>query len=206
VNTHSNRCSARKSNGQPCKAYPIHGTTVCRVHGGSAPQVRAAAKARLAEAKARQEAAKYVHNAPELADPLGELLRVAGQMVAFKDFMGERVAQMQAEEYRYKSGQGLEQLRSEISLFTQAMSQVAKVIESMAKLDLEARRTRVQEQEIALLSQALDNILTRLELTDDQRSRSSTIIVEELQAIAEVEEAAPAYRGRSEPAALTRAR
>lgn len=43
-------CSAHKTNGQPCKAKAIKGGTVCRVHGGSAPQVRAKAKQRLLEA------------------------------------------------------------------------------------------------------------------------------------------------------------
>jgi hypothetical protein len=206
MNTHGSRCSARKSDGTPCKAYPIHGAKVCRVHGGSAPQVKAAARARLAEHRARSEVAKYVHNAGELADPLGELLRVAGEMVAFKDFMGNRVAEMQAEEWRYKSGQGLEQLRAEVSLFTQAMSQVAKVIESMTKLDLEARRTRVREAEIALAWQAFTNTMDRLDLTPAQRTQATAIVVEELTAISEVGETVPAYQGRSGPAPLVRAR
>jgi hypothetical protein len=85
---------------------------------------------------------------------------------------------------------------------------VAKVIESMAKLDLEARRTRIQERDAALMNTALDNILRRLELTSDQRARVNTIIVEELSAIAAIESGDPArpYTGRGTPAALPRAR
>lgn len=41
------KCSARRRDGVPCQAYAIAGSTVCRVHGGSAPQVRAAAARRL---------------------------------------------------------------------------------------------------------------------------------------------------------------
>ena len=40
-------CTANKTNGQPCKAPAIKGGTVCRVHGGSAPQVKAKAMQRL---------------------------------------------------------------------------------------------------------------------------------------------------------------
>ena len=40
-------CKAHKVNGEPCKAYAIKGGTVCRRHGGSAPQVRAKALERL---------------------------------------------------------------------------------------------------------------------------------------------------------------
>lgn len=44
------RCTARKQNGEPCRAMAARGATVCRVHGGSAPQVKAAAKRRLDQA------------------------------------------------------------------------------------------------------------------------------------------------------------
>ena len=41
-------CTARRQDGKPCGSYAIRGGTVCRRHGGSAPQVRAAANRRLA--------------------------------------------------------------------------------------------------------------------------------------------------------------
>lgn len=44
------RCTARKQNGEPCRAKAARGANVCRVHGGSAPQVKAAAKRRLDQA------------------------------------------------------------------------------------------------------------------------------------------------------------
>ena len=40
-------CTARRANGIPCRAQAITGARVCRVHGGSAPQVIAAARRRL---------------------------------------------------------------------------------------------------------------------------------------------------------------
>jgi hypothetical protein len=40
-------CTANRANGLKCKAPAVSGTTVCRVHGGCAPQVRAAAQNRL---------------------------------------------------------------------------------------------------------------------------------------------------------------
>lgn len=41
------RCSATNRQGKPCGAYAVPGATVCRMHGGSAPQVRRAAARRL---------------------------------------------------------------------------------------------------------------------------------------------------------------
>lgn len=44
------RCTARRKNGEPCRNWAMLGTTVCRMHGGAAPQVRRAAQVRLAMA------------------------------------------------------------------------------------------------------------------------------------------------------------
>lgn len=42
------RCSAHsKRTGERCKKPPIRGATVCRAHGGGAPQVKASAEERL---------------------------------------------------------------------------------------------------------------------------------------------------------------
>lgn len=41
------RCTAHKTNGQPCKQWAIHGARVCRSHGGAAPQVKRAAEERI---------------------------------------------------------------------------------------------------------------------------------------------------------------
>jgi hypothetical protein len=42
------RCSAHTSAGRPCRKNAIKGATVCYTHGGAAPQVREAARLRLA--------------------------------------------------------------------------------------------------------------------------------------------------------------
>ena len=41
------QCTAHKKNGERCKRPPILGGSVCPTHGGSAPQVREAARRRL---------------------------------------------------------------------------------------------------------------------------------------------------------------
>lgn len=43
-------CTARRQDGQPCGMTPIRGATVCRMHGGAAPQVVKKARERLAMA------------------------------------------------------------------------------------------------------------------------------------------------------------
>lgn len=43
-------CKAHTTAGEPCRNPAIRGADVCRHHGGSAPQVKAAARRRLLEA------------------------------------------------------------------------------------------------------------------------------------------------------------
>lgn len=40
-------CTATRRDGTPCTNFAINGAKVCRMHGGSAPQVRAAAQVRI---------------------------------------------------------------------------------------------------------------------------------------------------------------
>ena len=40
-------CKAHRTNGEPCKLFPVRGAAVCSVHGGRAPQVKAKAQDRM---------------------------------------------------------------------------------------------------------------------------------------------------------------
>jgi hypothetical protein len=54
------RCTAHRSNGQPCRAWSIRGGFVCRVHGGAIGRVRAQAEFRLWQARLWQKVARGV--------------------------------------------------------------------------------------------------------------------------------------------------
>lgn len=75
-------CAARSSRtGRPCQKPPIKGGTVCRTHGGSAPQVRRKAAERLADlidpARALREAARLAYSdIRELFDDAGRILPI----------------------------------------------------------------------------------------------------------------------------------
>jgi len=52
-------CKATRRDGTPCGAYAIRGGTVCRMHGGAAPQVKEAAARRLFEDRLARHAARW---------------------------------------------------------------------------------------------------------------------------------------------------
>ena len=49
---HMRLCGSRRRDGGPCRQPPIRGAATCRLHGGSAPQVRRRAAERVVEARA----------------------------------------------------------------------------------------------------------------------------------------------------------
>lgn len=83
---YTNRCTAhRQRDGKPCGAWAMRGATVCRVHGGMAPQVRAKAAERQAAMTnyivnallSAMDRAGVLRDFRGLPAPWGERLRVA---------------------------------------------------------------------------------------------------------------------------------
>ena len=52
------RCTAHRQDGQPCGAWSVRGTAVCRVHGGMSRKVRSAGQRRLAIAAFEKKLAR----------------------------------------------------------------------------------------------------------------------------------------------------
>ena len=69
------QCQAHTTAGVPCRNPAIRGATVCRSHGGSAPQVKAAARRRLLEA-VDPVVARLVHIALNDDDPKTALVAI----------------------------------------------------------------------------------------------------------------------------------
>ncbi len=90
------RCSKRRKNGEPCKGQAISGTEppVCRMHGGSAPQVRRAAERRQTEARALAEATRMVERAGVDVPPMEHLLDSLHQAAQLVKVWGAMVAEI----------------------------------------------------------------------------------------------------------------
>lgn len=75
----------RKHDGGPCTQNRMHGSTVCKKHGGMAPQVREAAARRLAVARAEAEVQRELIRNGEVpqAHPLDVLLERVWRSAAF---------------------------------------------------------------------------------------------------------------------------
>jgi hypothetical protein len=142
------RCSARKARtGESCGNFAMVWQTVCRMHCGAAPQNRAAAKRRIAQAKAFDVLARA--DVKPLGSPVEELLRVGAEVVGLKDILAGEVARLKRVASRDKFGH--EQTRATLEAFERSLDRSHKVLADIARLGLEERLTALAEAEGDLL-------------------------------------------------------
>jgi hypothetical protein len=156
------RCRALAvSTGERCRSAAIRGGVVCTAHGGKAPQVRDAARRRLLEqdAAATLEALGY----KPVTDPLTELLELAGRVRALEALFARKVAAIE-DQMRYSSGLGVEQLRSEVRLWSEAQDRLGRLLVDIGRLNIEDRLVAVSEHQADTMRAALIAVLYHLGL------------------------------------------
>ncbi len=84
------KCVRVKRNGEPCEAWAIKGTSLCRTHGGKAPQIQAAARRREALTRAQ----RMVELAGVDMDPIQHLLDSLHRAATLVNVWGIMVASL----------------------------------------------------------------------------------------------------------------
>lgn len=163
VNPRAPACSAKNDT---CQNPAVAGTTVCRSHGGAAPQVKRAAMRRLAVAQADKVLRELEYE--PVSDPVTELADVAGQAKALMGWAAARVAELQ-NELSYRTEDEVEQLRAVVGVYERAQDRTAKMLESLAKLGLEERRVRLEEDQAELVVSAMRLAVDRAGLAPAER-------------------------------------
>lgn len=173
------RCTAHRTNGEPCKRPPIRGGTVCASHGGSAPAVRAAADRRLAEQRTTALAQQLAVQQPmHIGHVYTELLDLAAVVVSWRKVLQERLDGHDSDDEPVPD-------RADVVLFERALDRSLRVLEGIARLDLDARMTRISEDMGRQVAEVFRRILDRLDLTEEQWDAVSVVVPEELRRMSE---------------------
>lgn len=155
-------CGAAKRQGGGCCRKPAGwGTTHvgrgrCRLHGGSTRTQTRKATDQEVEARARTALAQL--GARPVDNPLAELQRLAGRVLAWERVIGEMVNELGS--IRYETEFGGEQLRSEVALLERAMDRCERVLVAMAKLNIDERLAQIKVR----LSRTQADVLTGIVL------------------------------------------
>lgn len=150
-----------------CRKDAIPGGTVCLTHGGKAPQIKAAALARVAEKKFNAEMAQLAdaHFAMPVDNPLAALQQLAGEVVMLKDIFSQRVAALKDPGYASKAG---EQLRTDVAVYERALDRCGKVLTDIARLNIDERLVRIEERQAELMVAVFVEAVSKMGLGDRQ--------------------------------------
>lgn len=193
------RCKAKRRDGKPCGQWPVKGAEVCRMHGGSSPQAKAAAARRLEEEKARK-IAERVTGVIEV-DPgqaLIDLVHGAAGEVAYWRAEVDRIqeehpAQMTMGVTRVEKGK---RDRADVDMrileagvpvayrmWTEARERLARYATAALKAGIDERRVQLAEDQGALMAQVIRGIYADLGLTVEQQARSGEIAARHLRLV-----------------------
>lgn len=164
------RCTATaKRTGERCSKWAVAGASVCRSHGGGAPQVRAAARKRVAQERAAKSLAE-VELSDEDIDPVEELLDWLKRVRVVEDWLADQVAQLDTKLDSLDDHARREALPV-VQLWTEALDRTGKALLDVNKLGLEERMTQVKEAQAIAVGAALDAALAEAEVPPDLQDR-----------------------------------
>lgn len=153
------RCTATaKGTGERCRRSAVIGGTVCPMHGGSAPQVRAKAEQRVLEEQASVEVRKVwagLGSAPEIKDPVGSLARLAGALEQAVDVVGEKVNDLGS----VAAGTSMQALRGEAVLLERLLGQLRQTLDAMARLGIAEKHVELEAERAQLVTSAFMSAL-----------------------------------------------
>ncbi|MGW1525445.1 hypothetical protein [Streptomyces sp. NPDC002159] len=186
--TDKRRCTAHKKakkgqKGERCKAWALKGQTVCRVHGGAAPQNLAAGERRIAEGRLEEETrrALAILNVQPVENPLTALSELAGQVIAWKNALADRVNELHR--IRYTDDKNAEQLRSEVALYERAMDRCLNVLGTIGRLRIDERLAAISEQQATTVIGAIEAALAHAGVTGPAASAAKAVAARHLRAV-----------------------
>lgn len=183
--THT-RCAGHRNDGQPCGLIPRRGATVCKRHGGAAPQVRAAADRRVAQ----QEAQKIVATLgkPINTDPVEALHNLIHWSAGHVEWYRQQLARYLPDalvwgdaEVKQSDLQGLTVVQKAavntwLVLYNEERKFLAGICARAIHAGLAEREVRLEEKRGALIADVIRAVLAQLELTPAQQERALDLV------------------------------
>lgn len=159
--------------------HPGYG--VCRLHGGNTKNQKASAAKLKADHEARTLLADL--DVQPIDDPLTALSLLAGQIVAWQTAVATLVNRLSEDSIRYEGTTGAEQLRAEIGMYERALALAAKVLADIARLDIDARLARIEEEKARVLMEAVQAGLAAIKVTPEQAATVKKVMARHLRAV-----------------------
>lgn len=164
------QCTATsKRSRERCKRAAILGGTVCAMHGGKSPAVRAAAGQRLVEQQARRVmGAVWDPDAAPITDPVGALQQLSGRLERAADVLGSMLGGDQ--EPCDACGHADVDLDSPPAVaWARVLKELRQSLEGMARLGIEERQIQLEQQRAEVIVSAFRAALEVIQLVPADR-------------------------------------
>jgi len=152
----------------------------CRKHLGNSPTVAKAAETARLEHELRETLIQL--GAPLVEDPLLELQKLGGEALQWKQAIAAKVNELTS--LRYEGEHAGEQLRAEVGLYERSLDRLERVLVSMARLNLDERLVRINEQQGQLIQAVLLGAIQDLGLPEEVQRALRPAIARRLRAAA----------------------
>lgn len=167
-----------------CNRRPIKGGRRCPKHGGSAPQVKAAAQRRVTEAEMKARAASW--SLPPVTNPLEALAALAGEHVGWRNKLAEMVAGLEDKLSLSgfdKFGQEYDQVRAVVDLYVRALDAERKVLADIGRLKVDERLAALEERQVELIGRVFDAVFQDMELEGESLRRAKRSVERHVRAL-----------------------
>lgn len=179
--------------GEQCKRAAIKGGVVCHMHGGAAPQVKAAAKRRLALEEARQIVSELslgteVETTPEEAI-LAQVWEAAGNVAVLRGLVEQLEVQFGKDGIAGLTGNEKKWNEAAphifVTMYGEERDRLVRVSKIAAEIGLSERMVRIVEQQAELMVRVFSAALDDDEwgLTREQRQVGRKILGRHLKAV-----------------------
>lgn len=178
------RCGARKRGssgycGQAAGWGTSHpGIGHCKLHGGSTPNQKTKADLDRLDQSAKTLLGRM--DLVPLDDPIGQLQKLAAEVVAFQEILGNKVEELRT--WTYDDISDKEEVRAIILAYERAMDRTGKLLVDMARLNIEERLAKVTEaqsrQLIAIFVAVFD--AREMDLSPEKKQIGRTIVAREI--------------------------
>lgn len=174
---------SRKDNTSQCRNTALRGQSVCRYHGGEAPQSLKKAAERTQEAALNEQANKLLVKlgADPCDNPLTALAERAGVELATWRSLAEEVNRLHGiDELRYTDAKGSEQIRSEAAMYERAATRLDALLTGIAKLNIDSRLVVIEEEKAKIFMDAVQAGLASIGVVGEQAEQAMVVMARKL--------------------------
>lgn len=178
------RCGRKTRSGDPCKNGKVAGADVCRMHGGAAPQVKAAAARNLLMAEAAETVGKLRLRTGPVDNPLRALQLVAGELVDVKDWVRGYIETLTSEQLGSTDQKGVEQIDARMQVYMKMLDSTVNALAQLGKLKIDERLAAIDEQRKLMIIRALQAGLASAGVTGPAATKAMQVTGQQLKVLA----------------------